>query len=346
MSYKPKDIFFRLAGGSLQWLSPASLQRIRPCSIFLPFYHLVADRPPPHIRALYRVRTIEDFVRDVDFIRRYFAPASPQQLLDWALTGKKPDKPVVVFSFDDGLREVGEVAVPILQERGLPAVVFVNSAFVDNRGLFFRYKVSLLLTELQQRKKEGHRLLRHWQREHGLGAAVARKGLLGIRYQQQHLLDDLARQLGFSFDAYLAQQRPYLSTEALRDLHQAGVVIGAHSIDHPLYADISREEQWRQTMESMAFVQRLFPDAPRFFSFPFTDAGLPPDCHEQLLAAGPEGPQLLFGCAGLQPGYMAGHYQRVPMEVAGWDARRVLMTEWVYALAKNTLMLNRRADGN
>ena len=54
----------------------------------------------------------------------------------------------------------------------------------------------------------------------------------------------------------------------------------------------------------------------------------------------------LFGCAGLQPGYMAGHYQRVPMEVAGWDARRVLMTEWVYALAKNTLMLNRRADGN
>ncbi len=337
MSHKPKDIFFRLAGGSLRWLSPASLQALRPCRIFLPFYHLVADRPPAHISALYKVRTVDEFVRDVDFIRRHFAPASPQQLLDWVLSGEKPDKPVVVFSFDDGLREVGEVAVPILLERGLAPVVFVNSAFVDNRALFFRYKASLLLNALQERKSEGHPLLRNWQRAHGLAADAARKSLLAISYQQQPLLDDLARLLGLSFDAYLAQQRPYLSTDALRALREQGVFIGAHSIDHPLYAQISGAEQWRQTMESMAFVHGLFPDAPRFFSFPFTDAGLPPGLHAQLLSAGPEGPQLLFGCAGMQQGHTAGHYQRVPMEVADWDARRILMSEWAYALAKDWL---------
>lgn len=346
MSYKPKDIFFRLAGGGLQWLPPAGLQRIRPCSIFLPFYHLVADRPPPHIRALYRVRTVDDFVRDVDFICRHFAPAHPQQLLAWAYGEKMPTKPVVVFSFDDGLREVGEVAVPILLERGLAPVVFVNSAFVDNRALFFRYKVSLLLTALQQRKKDGHRLLRHWQKAHGLAADTARKGLLGISYEQQALLDELAQLLGVSFAAYLAQQRPYLSTDELKRLHGEGVVIGAHSVDHPRYAEISQAEQWRQTMDSMAFVQRLFPAAPRFFSFPFSDAGLPPDCHERLLSAGPEGPQLLFGCAGMQHGHTAGHYQRVPMEVADWDARRILMAEWGYAVAKDLLTFKGRADGN
>ena len=346
MSLKPKDIFFRLAGGSLQWLSPARLQGLRPCRIFLPFYHLIADRPPAHIRALYKVRTVDEFVRDVDFICRHFAPARPQQLLDWALSGEKPARPVVVFSFDDGLREVGELAVPILLERGLIPLVFVNSAFVDNRALFFRYKVSLLLTELEARKKEGRRLLRRWQKEHGLGAGAAPAVLQGISYRQQQLLDDLARLLGFSFEAYLQQQRPYLSTDALRSLHEEGVVIGAHSIDHPLYAEIGRAEQWRQTMESVAFVQRLFPGAPRFFSFPFTDAGLAPDLHKKLLSAGPEGPQLLFGCAGLRHGHTAGHYQRVPMEVANWDARRVLMSEWMYAIARDLLTLNRRADGN
>lgn len=346
MSYRPKDIFFRLAGSLLQWLPPASLQRVRSCRIFLPFYHLVADRPPPHIRALYRVRTVDEFVRDVDFIRRHFAPAGPQQLLEWAYGKKNPTKPIVVFSFDDGLREVGEVAVPILLERGLSPIVFVNSAFVDNRALFYRYKVSLLLTELQQRKKEGDRLLRRWQKAHGLGADAARKGLLGISYQQQELLDELAQLLGVSFSAYLAQQRPYLSIDELKQLHAEGVLIGAHSIDHPRYAEISCMEQWRQTMDSVAFVQRLFPEAPRFFSFPFSDAGLAPDCHKRLLSAGPEGPQLLFGCAGMQRGHTAGHYQRVPMEVADWDARRVLMAEWGYAVAKDLLTCKGRANGN
>lgn len=43
----------------------------------------------------------------------------------------------VVLTFDDGYRSVYELAFPLLREFGMPATVFVTTAFVDTDGMFW-----------------------------------------------------------------------------------------------------------------------------------------------------------------------------------------------------------------
>ncbi len=68
---------------------------------------------------------------------------------------------------------------------------------------------------------------------------------------------------------------PFMTGDQVKELSEKGFVIGAHSWDHPYYGLIPPEEQQRQTLESMRFVQQRYAPAFSLFSFPHTDAVLP-----------------------------------------------------------------------
>jgi hypothetical protein len=46
------------------------------------------------------------------------------------------------------------MAMPILRRKGVPATVFVNSDFVDNQDLFFRFKAALIIDKNKSIKFE------------------------------------------------------------------------------------------------------------------------------------------------------------------------------------------------
>ena len=114
--------------------------------LFLPFYHLVSDENPSHVRYLYPVRTVRQFRDDLDFFLKNYQPVPLEAL--WPLAenpAQQPSgRPAMHLSFDDGLRECHDVVMPILLEKGVPATFFLNPDIVDNRDLMFRYKASLL----------------------------------------------------------------------------------------------------------------------------------------------------------------------------------------------------------
>jgi peptidoglycan/xylan/chitin deacetylase (PgdA/CDA1 family) len=231
--------------------------------------------------------------------------------------------PAFLLSFDDGLRECHDVIAPILLRKGVPAICFLNSAFIDNQGLFFRYQASLLHV--------------HSQRDPTVKAAwlalLAQKGqaprsLLSIRYHERAWLGELAEVIGYSFTDYLRQQRPYLTTPQIRSLIDQGFYVGGHSIDHPMYQDLSLSEQMHQTLTSVRAVSEQFDLPYRTFSFPFTDYGVSGAFFDQL-AQSQEG-TLTFGCAGLKADPVATHFQRIPFEVAGLSGRAILHAEWLY----------------
>lgn len=129
--------FFSLASPLL----PLSLgiQLSKPKGI-MPFYHLISDDIPPHVKHLYRHRTKKEFIADIDFFLKHYEVIDLQAILNNHFPTRKP---YCFLSFDDGLKEVYEEAMPILLEKGVPATVFLNSDFVDNQALMFRYKESL-----------------------------------------------------------------------------------------------------------------------------------------------------------------------------------------------------------
>ncbi len=288
--------------------------------LILPFYHAVSDEPPTHLRSLYHVRTMKQFEADIDFLLRHYQPLSIHQLHQHIQQKTQPSKPSFFLSFDDGLREFKDNAWPVLKRKGVPVALFVNSAFVDNKELFYRFKAALLIEELAKGTLD-------------VDAAT----LKAVSYHERSALDDYAAAAGLNFASYLQKVRPYLTVEELRDLCAEGVVIGAHSVDHPHFYQLSLDDALQQLSLSMQFVQHTFKTKQNIFSFPFTDWGVSKVFFERMYAAGID---LSFGTAGVKKEKEGRHLQRIPVEDHKQNMLVILLKQYLYYLVKAPLGKN------
>lgn len=290
----------------------------------LPFYHAVSDFSPPHLRYLYPIRSQVDFKRDLDFLLEHYEPVRPGDDLKSILSGRGP-RQRFLLSFDDGLIECHRYIAPILEERNIQAVFFINTAFLNNRALFFRYKLSLILVKLNSvgvhdAALSEARLVLGLKKKDDLSGKI-----MELKYDQEYLIDQLADILNISFADYLQRERPYMSIDQILDLHRRGFIVGAHSDDHPLYADLTKEEIIRQTKKSSEIMQSIVPEDLKLFSFPFTDYGVGSDVIRRMKAE--KIFDYCFGCAGLRLEREAFHLQRIPMESGQKGARAVLSAQ-------------------
>ena len=319
-----------------RWLVGLSGQRL-----LVPLYHLVSDAPVPHVRHLYPVKTVAQFSQDLDFLLKHFQPIDLPELLRLIKTGRPPARNALLLTFDDGLREFHDVIGPVLQAKGVPAVCFLNSDFLDNKGLFYRYQASLLLEALAREPGLAQiPAARAWLAAHAAPGQDLRAAVLSIDYPRRAALGVLALALGVDFDLYLRTQQPYLTTPQVRAMQAQGFHFGAHSCDHPEYRLIPLAEQLRQTRESAAAVAAAFQPAHQTFAFPFTDFGVSDAFFQQIHQPGSP-LALTFGCAGLKHEPWPRHVQRVPLETP--DARgahEIVPTEYLYFLLKALLGRN------
>lgn len=330
--------FIRTASGLAKLLPFPFLMRLCGQRFLVVLYHAVSDQSPEHIRHLYRLKTESEFEADLDYLLKHLQPIDIFALRDH-ISGKHPlKKPGFLVTFDDGLREFGEVAAPVLRKKGVPATCFLNSAFIGNQGLFFRYKASLLIEKLQGR--ENDLVLKNWMQEGEMEGKTTSEALLSLKYDQATQLDALARGVGLDFDQYLREQRPYLDESEIKKLQQEGFHFGAHSIDHPEYQYLNVEEQLRQTRTSQAALRDQFGVDEGWFAFPFTDFGVSSSFFHQIYQDSPA-PDLTFGCAGLKKDLDTRHVQRVPLEMGGMSAKDILPAELLYYLIKSPLGRNK-----
>lgn len=319
-------------------LPTAQLLRWSGQQLVLPFYHAISDQKLPHIEHLYAVKNTKQFVKDLDQLLKVFTPIDLHEFQKLTIEKRQPNKPSFLLSFDDGLREFHDVIAPVLLAKGVPAVCFLNSAFVDNQDLFFRYKESLLIDRLQaNRSLEQAPEIVAWAAAREARGSIAQK-VLSIKYDQRNTLDELAKLMDFSFNDFLKKQQPYLSTAKVDRLIKQGFHFGAHSVDHPEYRLLPQAEQLRQTTTSIAWVCDRFNLPYKVFSFPFTDYQVRQSFFNQLAAE--EIVDLTFGGAGQKQEQIPFHFQRMPLELENLSARQIINSELLYYLLKQPLGKN------
>lgn len=276
------------------------------------FYHTVEQDAMPIIKGLYRNITPLEFERDLDYLLRNF-------------------KDKFELSFDDGLSSCSEVIAPILKRKGIEATFFLNTAFIDNKDLFYRYKAALIAESCQRNPL----LLQKLQ---PLVKAPLIAYLYQINYQNRFQLNNLAKHAEIDFDDYLKNNQPYLNSTQIKSLLADGFKIGAHSIDHPPFFELDEANQIEQIKSSVQHLTTHFNLPYKYFSFPFTDWGLSANLftyiYEHKIV------DATWGCAGLKHDTHPKHTQRIPLDAGYFNAEQAIKTEWLYYQLKKIVNKN------
>ncbi|UWX66425.1 polysaccharide deacetylase family protein [Empedobacter stercoris] len=250
-----------------------------------PFYHTISNKKLSYINNLYPLKSVDQFQRELDFFQKNYTNISLIELIDFYKKNNEiPQNNYFHLTFDDGLKESISIISPILKERNLDATFFINPSFINNKEIFYRYKVGLLLEKISDKN-----LINKF---------------LNFSIHDTNIINQLVEEYEINLD----ELDIYLNQNDINRLINLGFSIGAHSMNHPYYKDISFQEQLVQTNDSLDYIQNNFNLDYRIFSFPFTDDGVSKLFFESISS------DLTFGTAGMKDDIISTNIQRLPMD--------------------------------
>lgn len=223
-------------------------------------YHYVGDEDR-YTQGIYPV-SIERFERQMKALRGFFSFVGQQEILD-ALDGIRPlPEYAAVVTFDDGLKAQYDLALPVLQKYGIPAIFFVCGLPYKEKRALFVHKIHWCRTHLPTKEfldivvKEYHNLT-------GMAFSLDLLGVSDARIQEHYVYDDIDEgRLKFLLnkstlpitirDAIINRifsmlvsnesafcERTYISKEGLRELSAMGS-LGIHGYSHAPFALLGR----------------------------------------------------------------------------------------------------------
>lgn len=172
------------------------------------------------------------------------------------------------ITFDDGYADNFHVALPILKAHGLSSTFFIATGFLDGGRMWNDTIVeSVRACRLPQLDLQ----------EMGLGvlkvASVADKqaaisALIGqIKYRsidgRVSITRDIALQARVQPPANLM-----MTSNEVKLMHQSGMQIGAHTVNHPILARLSQEEARCEILESRKTLERILGEQVGLFAYP------------------------------------------------------------------------------
>jgi peptidoglycan/xylan/chitin deacetylase (PgdA/CDA1 family) len=270
-----RALFSRRAGTYLMRLLPLQVYgRLLPREVVGLCYHVVSERTLPHVAHLYPYKNPEQFEADLVYLKRSFRVVSYAELLEGAA---EPNS--VHLSFDDGYAECFSVIRPILQKHGLPCTFFVNTGVLDNRRMLAFNRVSLCQDAAGRRGPEGARIVAETARE--AGAPVEgfttwiRRAIRDPDSGAEEILDRLCARLEVDVEGFLATERPYLTTEQVRQMAAEGFTIGGHTRLHWHMGSTRGEDRIESEIVESCRVVAEITGAERVpFAFPYDAVGV------------------------------------------------------------------------
>lgn len=172
------------------------------------------------------------------------------------------------ISFDDGYADNRTVALPILQQHGLPACFFIATGFLDGGRMWNDTVIesvracssdSLNLTELGLGSHPINSVL---------GKRTAIEAIIGqIKYlpvgERLELTQKLSEAAGVTPPSDLM-----LTSARVKELHAGGMQIGAHTVSHPILARTDLPEARREITSSKLFLEQLLQTRIGLFAYP------------------------------------------------------------------------------
>ena len=198
----------------------------------------------------------DEFDWQMQYLARHFEVITCRELAQFVDSGKWPTRPCVLVTFDDGYLDNYEVALPVLQQHGLPAVMYVSTGYMGSDDVFWYDRLAFDVLHAQASSLElapGGRVI---QIPSGLeGRRMALMELL--RYLKTISNPVRIETLVHWREALRVSAQPDASGlhrpmnwDQVKALSDAGIEIGSHTVTHPVLSRVS--DQAELELELMA----------------------------------------------------------------------------------------------
>lgn len=172
------------------------------------------------------------------------------------------------ITFDDGYADNAEVALPILQRYGLPCTFFIATGFLDGGRMWN----DTLIEAVRNTRKTALQLEHLGFGSHATGSIEERRATIGkllnsLKYLP--LAERLEKVAGVAETADCKlPDKLMLSSQQVRALHDAGMEIGAHTVNHPILTRISDQAGEAEIVQSKHALEALLQAPITLFAYP------------------------------------------------------------------------------
>jgi len=234
-------------------------------------YHYVRLENPsfPFFKFLH----VKDFIKQVDFFQQKSEVLNPQILKDCVSNCNVPEG--YVLTFDDGLKDHYDYVFPELKKRGLSAIFYIPTGFYENKKLLGVHRLHLLLGKyggkeiykflenvvslemlnpLHQSEFDKITYNTHDSDEYTIIVKKMVNYFIDYKYQAA-ILDTLMTEF-FDSEEDLGNDF-YLSAAEIKEMHDAGMMIGSHTKTHPVMSRISIQEQEDEIRHSFNWIESV-----------------------------------------------------------------------------------------
>ncbi len=212
----------------------------------------------------------DEFDAQLAFLASRYQVVAAGQIAQVAAEGHALPPDAVAITFDDGYEDNYSQAIPLLQRHGLRATFFIAAGWIGTENVLWWDR---LHDYIRQAAELGARPLDYQGLPQPLVAALDAADLrtpagaarlehalvaaLGSLPSPPEETDNLVERIAAALGADVADPEPYrpMSWDQVRELHQAGMEIGSHTMSHARLAHVPAErvfadlEQSKQTIE-------------------------------------------------------------------------------------------------
>jgi peptidoglycan/xylan/chitin deacetylase (PgdA/CDA1 family) len=234
-------------------------------------FHNIAEKESPFTAGIGVNASPQEFEATLLFVNKYYSPVSLQEILE-NTNGRKLPSNALLLTFDDAYASVAEIAAPLCKQLNIPAVFFVNAAFVDNRRLapdnlvcYVADRFGLEQINAAVRVVFGEKLpvLRSVGEVFGTFFPA-----ISLR-ERDSFLGALRELTGIDEQKLAAESKLYLTSEQVRSLQSFGFEIGNHTFTHTHSRQLSVEELGPEIVRNKTALGAMSGTQIRAFSQPY-----------------------------------------------------------------------------
>lgn len=181
--------------------------------------------------------------------------------------GSLPSRAAAI-TFDDGYADNFHVALPVLQKHGLCATVFVAAGFLDG-GIMWNDAVIEMVRQatgpeldFEEFALGRHRIDTIMDRRSAIDSLISR-----IKYLEPGPRWDLVRRSVEKAHCTLPDNL-MMRSDDVRQLHHAGMGVGAHTVHHPILARLPANDAMQEIQGSKQILGDILREPIPFFAYP------------------------------------------------------------------------------